>query len=86
MILDDVVAAVKIYVIGACYEHNRQVVHFTHFTTDPFTNCGNWVESVFQQALLSVTKNKFPDGGNSDFEAEIMLKTRLLFQRLLPGK
>ena len=75
----DILQALYFLVLGACLDHNQQNQNFAVFTTEFDTPCGQWVQRVYTQCKLAVFQDKFPNGGNSDFEADLMLKVSKLF-------
>lgn len=75
----DILQALYFFVLGACFDHNDQNQNFAVFTTEFGTPCGQWVQRVYAQCKLAVFQDKFPNGGNSDFEADLMLKVSKLF-------
>lgn len=86
---DDVSAALFAWVLGMCYAYNHKMQMFPLQTFDPMRDHGitgagaSWFDRCLACAHEAVFRNTHPDGSYSDFECELMLKARRLFQPLL---
>lgn len=80
---DDVIAAMFAWVLGMCFEHNQKMGIFPTFEANNGSQCASWVYACHEAAHAAVFRNAHPGGSHSDFECELMLKARRLFQPLL---
>ena len=95
MYRDDLLAAIHLWVLGACYLHNQQMGHFTHFATvndrKPFEigsnkyeererqYCADWCAHVYASVVEAVMQGVSPTGIHSNFEADLMRKAQRIF-------
>lgn len=95
MMKDDLLDALHLWVLGACYLHNARVTTFAQFAT-PFdaepldhksdeyaekerVRCADWFSRVYGVVVDAVLHGTSPTGKHSDFEAELMLKAKRVF-------